>query len=93
MKRRERASTGHAEGVQRRTEIHPYYFPSMAQFPFELSADIPRLPYKTRRGQIKSAIHWGQRKLLLSEVQLLTEAGGVWAGHEVPQCTRRSCPW
>ena len=30
--------------------------------------------YQTRRGELKSAIHWGQRKLFLSELQLLVAA-------------------
>lgn len=59
---------------ERRVEVSAYYFPPNASVPTELSADFPRLPYATRRGQVKSAAHWGQRKLLLSEVQLLIEA-------------------
>lgn len=33
---------------------------------------FPSLPYTSRRDQPKSAVHWGQRKLFLSEMQLLT---------------------
>lgn len=37
-----------------------------------LSPDTPRLPYRRRRGEEKTVIHWGQRKLLMSEIEFLT---------------------
>lgn len=32
----------------------------------------PRLPYRRRRGELKTLSHWGQKKLLLSEIEFLT---------------------
>lgn len=32
-----------------------------------------KVPYRQRRGQFKTTIHWGQRKLLLSCIQFLTK--------------------
>jgi cap3/cap4 methyltransferase len=32
---------------------------------------IEPLPYRSRRGEVKCAVHWGQRKLLMSELQML----------------------
>ena len=32
-----------------------------------------KVPYRPRRGQFKTTIHWGQRKLLLSCIQFLTK--------------------
>eukprot|EP00668_Euglena_longa_P035980 GGOE01046232.1.p1 GENE.GGOE01046232.1~~GGOE01046232.1.p1 ORF type:complete len:450 (-),score=69.58 GGOE01046232.1:86-1435(-) len=37
-----------------------------------LPADAPRLPYRRRKGEVKTTLHWGQRKLLMSEVEFLT---------------------
>ena len=37
-----------------------------------LRPDSPKLPYERRQNQIKTAIHWGQRKLLISEIEFLT---------------------
>jgi cap3/cap4 methyltransferase len=34
-------------------------------------APVRRQPYRRRKGEVKCAVHWGQRKLLMSEVQLL----------------------
>jgi cap2 methyltransferase len=34
-----------------------------------------RLPYKRRQGEVKTVIHWGQRKLLMSEIEFLTLYG------------------
>lgn len=35
----------------------------------------PRLPYVFRKDDVTSVVHWGQRKLLLAEVQFLTQYG------------------
>jgi len=35
----------------------------------------PRTPYQRRQGEAKTVEHWGQRKLLLSEVEFLTRHG------------------
>eukprot|EP00160_Parvularia_atlantis_P021439 Unigene9301_Nuclearia_a/m.28401 Unigene9301_Nuclearia_a/g.28401 ORF Unigene9301_Nuclearia_a/g.28401 Unigene9301_Nuclearia_a/m.28401 type:complete len:403 (-) Unigene9301_Nuclearia_a:102-1310(-) len=42
--------------------------------PFErvLRDDAPRAPYRRRRDEAKTVIHWGQRKLLMSEIEFLT---------------------
>jgi hypothetical protein len=50
------------------------------QAPFDqnsrlLSDSAPRLEYQRRKGQLKSVLHWGQRKLLLSEIEFLTNYG------------------
>eukprot|EP01129_Flabellula_baltica_P005322 TRINITY_DN191_c0_g1_i4.p1 TRINITY_DN191_c0_g1~~TRINITY_DN191_c0_g1_i4.p1 ORF type:complete len:530 (-),score=86.08 TRINITY_DN191_c0_g1_i4:225-1814(-) len=51
------------EGYELKTDI-----------PFEriLREDAPRLEYRRRKGEEKTVIHWGQRKLLLSEIEFLT---------------------
>lgn len=38
-----------------------------------LSPLSPRLPYRRREQELKSTLHWGQRKLLLSEIEFLTK--------------------
>lgn len=48
-----------------------YHYPSTRPFPVLLDDNFPAEPYRSRNKDIKSAIHWGQRKLLLSEIQLL----------------------
>lgn len=48
-----------------------YHYPSTKPFPVLLDDDFPAEPYRSRNADIKSAVHWGQRKLLLSEIQLL----------------------
>ncbi|CAN0146832.1 unnamed protein product, partial [Ectocarpus fasciculatus] len=40
-----------------------------------LHGAAPRLPYRRREAEPKSAVHWGQRKLLLSEIEFLSEFG------------------
>uniref|UniRef100_A0A7S3D3R6 Cap-specific mRNA (nucleoside-2'-O-)-methyltransferase n=1 Tax=Palpitomonas bilix TaxID=652834 RepID=A0A7S3D3R6_9EUKA len=37
-----------------------------------LHLDAPRMKYRRRRGEVKSVVHWGQRKLMLSEIEFLT---------------------
>jgi len=37
-----------------------------------LNNDIPRETYKRRTKEVKNVIHWGQRKLLLTEIEFLT---------------------
>jgi 2-polyprenyl-3-methyl-5-hydroxy-6-metoxy-1,4-benzoquinol methylase len=37
-----------------------------------LTPDMPREQYHRRTSEIKSVIHWGQRKLLLTEIEFLT---------------------
>ena len=40
-----------------------------------LQANDERLPYRRRKGEVKTVIHWGQRKLLMSEIEFLTLYG------------------
>jgi cap3/cap4 methyltransferase len=54
--------------------LRPLYAPVDWPFPDAIAPGFPRRPYRTRRNEPKTAIHWGQRKLLLSEIQLLCEA-------------------
>ena len=35
----------------------------------------PRLPYRRREAEPKSTVHWGQRKLLISEIEFLSQFG------------------
>lgn len=40
-----------------------------------LLPDAPRRSYRRRRDELKTVVHWGQRKLLLSEIEFLTQHG------------------
>jgi cap2 methyltransferase len=40
-----------------------------------LQEDAPEEPYRRRKDEIKSVLHWGQRKLLFSEIEFLTLYG------------------
>ena len=40
-----------------------------------LLAEAPEKPYQSRNKEFKSVIHWGQRKLLMSEIEFLTMYG------------------
>lgn len=42
-----------------------------------LEADAPRRVYYQRKGEARSTNHWGQRKLLLSEIEFLTQYGNM----------------
>eukprot|EP00667_Euglena_gracilis_P012507 EG_transcript_12853 len=37
-----------------------------------LPPNAPRLQYRRRKGEVKTTLHWGQRKLLMSEIEFLT---------------------
>jgi len=39
-----------------------------------LTEDFPRTPYRRRKGENKTTVHFGQRKLLLAEIEFLTLA-------------------
>jgi len=43
------------------------------QFSLRYQDHSYKVPYRQRRGQFKTTIHWGQRKLLLSCIQFLTK--------------------
>lgn len=49
--------------VQRRFEDLPVF----------LTESMPVVPYQRRRHELKSIVHWGQRKLLMSEIQFLVD--------------------
>jgi len=42
-----------------------------------LPSDFPKLKYRRRKEEVKTVIHWGQRKLLLSEIEFLTLYGDL----------------
>ena len=44
-------------------------------FPRVLTDDCPRLAYRRRKGEDKRMLHWGQRKLLFSEIEFLVNHG------------------
>ena len=45
----------------------------VSSFPFarSLTDDFPRKRYQRRKDELKTVVHWGQRKLLLSEIEFL----------------------
>jgi len=49
-------------------------YSSRLDIPFTriLLPDAPRLPYRRRKDEVKTVIHWGQRKLLMSEIEFLS---------------------
>jgi hypothetical protein len=46
---------------------------TLESLPRRLTKESPRLPYRRRRGEVKSLVHWGQRKLLISEIEFLSK--------------------
>jgi hypothetical protein len=51
-------------------------YESRADVPFSrILADALRMKYRRRKGENKTVIHWGQRKLFMSELEFLTEYG------------------
>lgn len=53
----------HSNEYQSRTDL---------TFSRVLASNAPRMKYRRRRDEVKTVIHWGQRKLLLSEIEFLT---------------------
>jgi cap2 methyltransferase len=51
------------------------HVPSNVPFERVLKPDAPSGEYRRRQGQEKSVEHWGQRKLLISEIEFLTNYG------------------
>lgn len=51
-----------------------------------LHPEARAMPYQRRQGEVKSVIHWGQRKLLLSEIEFLTICARDH-GTDVHRCT------
>jgi hypothetical protein len=46
-----------------------------SNIPRILQSDFPREVYRRRCNEVKNAVHWGQRKLLISEIEFLTKYG------------------
>ncbi len=77
---------------QQQQQPVPLFFPPSAPFPTLVDeALFPAMPYSSRRGSLKTSTHWGQRKLLLSELQLLTAAYRAQQAEEAAAagCDRR----
>lgn len=68
----ESVDTNHHLGMVRAL---PDLYTSSTQLAFSmrLGPDAPRRRYRRRAHETKSLLHWGQRKLLLSEIKFLTE--------------------
>ena len=49
-----------------------YYSSTSIEFRRLLAPHAPRQTYRRRQGEVKTVIHWGQRKLLLAEIEFLT---------------------
>ncbi len=45
---------------------------SDVEFARRLEPDAPRAPYRRREQELKTVVHWGQRKLFLGELEFLT---------------------
>ncbi|EFC42062.1 predicted protein [Naegleria gruberi] len=61
-------------------QILHYNDPHIEEKPFDRTNRIlqphdPQETYRRRKSELKSVIHWGQRKLLMSEIEFLTEFG------------------
>lgn len=46
--------------------------PDKIRFNRKLTSSAPEMPYQKRMKDIKTTLHWGQRKLLMSEIEFLT---------------------
>ena len=74
---------GHLDQVWQLTGAAPPVLPA-AQLQRQLLPGAPRAAYRRRRREPKTVCHWGQRKLLLSEVEFLSEClEGAGGGHVV----------
>jgi cap2 methyltransferase len=76
-----------AENPHARQVLLSTGYASKCDLPFSriLEDDMPRLPYRRRKGEEKTVIHWGQRKVLMSEIEFLSLFGApgkmvVYAG-------------
>jgi len=85
-----RMTTGHWNDLQSNPHaqqslaVNPHG-PLFLPFVRTLGPDSSRERYRRRREEQKTVLHWGQRKLLLSEIEFLTLVGGpqhpvVYAG-------------
>eukprot|EP00796_Vickermania_ingenoplastis_P005363 gene5363-3858_t len=52
--------------------IQVTHYPSHLPFPVVMGDDFPQESYQSRNKEVKSSIHWGQRKLIISEIQFLS---------------------
>eukprot|EP01060_Flectonema_neradi_P005941 TRINITY_DN13986_c0_g1_i1.p1 TRINITY_DN13986_c0_g1~~TRINITY_DN13986_c0_g1_i1.p1 ORF type:complete len:383 (+),score=42.55 TRINITY_DN13986_c0_g1_i1:52-1149(+) len=48
---------------------------NLTSLPILLNEQSGRMAYRRRRGEKKDTLHWGQRKLLMSEIDFLTQYG------------------
>ena len=48
---------------------------NLTSLPILLNENSGRMAYRRRRGEKKDTLHWGQRKLLMSEIDFLTRYG------------------
>lgn len=68
-----------SQAVQSRDQLIPiiteWPLSLNGELPRVLTSDMPRLTYEPRRGASRTIQHWGQRKLLLSEIEFLTHFG------------------
>jgi cap2 methyltransferase len=53
----------------------PYYSGHRVALSPRCTATSPTLDYEYREGDVTSVVHWGQRKLLLTEIEFLTRYG------------------
>lgn len=53
-------------------QVRPLFDCEPAPFARRLTADSPTMAYRSTRGMPKYSLHWGQRKLLLSEIEFVT---------------------
>ena len=48
------------------------YVTAFTQSDLCMRRDAPQMEYRSRRDDVKTSIHWGQRKLLYSEIEFFT---------------------
>eukprot|EP00928_Gymnodinium_smaydae_P064219 TRINITY_DN47617_c0_g1_i1.p1 TRINITY_DN47617_c0_g1~~TRINITY_DN47617_c0_g1_i1.p1 ORF type:complete len:480 (-),score=58.64 TRINITY_DN47617_c0_g1_i1:106-1545(-) len=80
-----RAMLRSPHSIQIDEEDFPELLKVHGELPRVLPTTAPRRQYRERRGRLKTVVHWGQRKLLLSEIEFLTMHGAsctrvVYAG-------------
>eukprot|EP00928_Gymnodinium_smaydae_P046336 TRINITY_DN30867_c0_g1_i1.p1 TRINITY_DN30867_c0_g1~~TRINITY_DN30867_c0_g1_i1.p1 ORF type:complete len:448 (-),score=94.30 TRINITY_DN30867_c0_g1_i1:78-1379(-) len=82
-----------------RLALAPEAFPELDRLPLRRDLDLAnarRRPYHRRKDEVKSTVHWGQRKLFMSELEFLLEhaqppgvivyAGAAPGGHLLLLC-------
>lgn len=66
-----------AQPHSKQAEAHPDKYQIRSDIPFDrvLKQTAPQEKYRSRQDEVNSTIHWGQRKLLMSEIEFLTIYG------------------